>query len=233
MSAAVEPVHGFGWRLGYTIAGFVPFAAVSAVQLVTKFTNDLPLDHATKAAEMPALALGAALSLIGAKRRPRLVCSSASRPGCCSPGSATSCSTPTSGLDSASSARAPGLHRDVRDRLPRTAAVLVGAARHPWFAPLLLLLAPGLGGTLPLVAVYGLVLGVMAAMATRGGLLTALGGLLFVASDSLLAFRMFTPLFAGDLPEFLVMLAYLAAQTLIVTGVLQTGDPLRPIRPGV
>ena len=215
--------HGagrLGWRIGYTIAGFVPFAAVSAVQLATKFSNDLPLDHATKALEMPTLALGAAISLIGARRRPRLVVLIGLVAGLAFSwaGDVLLDTDLRIGLLSfllAHVAYIAVFALAFRGRRLSWAAVLA----IPWFVALLLLLAPHLGGMLPLVAVYGLVLGVMAVLATRGGALTAVGGLLFVASDSILAFRLYTTWFAGDTWEFVVMAAYLAAQTLIVAGV--------------
>src|SRR4051794_31174362 len=46
----------------------------------------------------------------------------------------------------------------------------------PWFAGLLWVLAPALGPLLPIVGVYGAVLGFMAVSATRGNLFTILGG---------------------------------------------------------
>jgi uncharacterized membrane protein YhhN len=60
----------------------------------------------------------------------------------------------------------------------------------------------------------------MAATATRGGALTTIGGILFVVSDSLLSFRLFTPWLHDDVTELLVMLTYLVALVLIVLGVM-------------
>jgi uncharacterized membrane protein YhhN len=95
-----------------------------------------------------------------------------------------------------------------------------GLLAVPWFAALLWLLAPSLGALLPVVAVYGAVLGVMAVSATRGNVLTTLGGLFFVVSDSLLAFRLFTPLFQTPPEDAAIMIAYLLAQLFIVLGVV-------------
>ncbi|HXR44079.1 MAG TPA: lysoplasmalogenase [Pseudolysinimonas sp.] len=224
--------RGLGWRIGYTVAGFVPFAAVSAVQLVTKYSNDLPLDHVTKALEMPTLALGAAISLVGARRRPRLVVLIGLTAGLLFSwlGDVVLDSDLRIGLLFFLLAHAAYIVMFAlayRGRRPSWWALLA----IPWFVGLLLLLAPVLGGMLALVAVYGLVLGAMAVMATRGNVLTAVGGLLFVASDTILALRLFTGMLGGDTWEFVVMLAYLAAQTLLVAGVgLDTPPATRPAR---
>ncbi|WBU38472.1 lysoplasmalogenase [Homoserinibacter sp. YIM 151385] len=90
----------------------------------------------------------------------------------------------------------------------------------PWFAALVLALAPALGSFFAPVLVYGLVLGFMAAASTRANLVTALGGALFLASDSLLAFRLFTPALQSSGEDFLIMLLYIASQLLLVVGVL-------------
>lgn len=95
----------------------------------------------------------------------------------------------------------------------------------PWFAGLLLALWPYLGDQRVAVAVYGAVLAYMAASATRGNSFTTIGGALFVASDSLLAFRLFTPLFQTVPEDVLIMSLYLAAQLCITLGVLRTAVP--------
>jgi uncharacterized membrane protein YhhN len=98
-----------------------------------------------------------------------------------------------------------------------------GLLALPWFAALLWLLAPSLGELLPIVALYGAVLGAMAVSATRGNLYTVLGGVFFVVSDSMLAFRLFTPLFQSPPEDAVIMTAYLLAQAFIVLGVLHAG----------
>jgi hypothetical protein len=55
--------------------------------------------------------------------------------------------------------------------------------------------------------------------------LTTVGGALFVASDSVLACRIFTPLFASPLEDVVIMALYLAAQLCLVLGVLRTAVP--------
>ena len=216
---------GIGWRLGYRVAAFVPFGAVSAVQLVTKFTNDSGLDHVTKALEMPTLALGAAVALLGAARRPRPLVTVLLFGGL-----ALSwlgdiyLDHLTLGLGlffAAHVAHISMFEVAFRPRRPSPFGLLA----IPWFAALLILLAPHLGGMLPLVALYGAALGFMAVASTRGTGLTSVGGILFLTSDSFLAFRLFTPLFQDDVSEFLIMLAYLAAQACIVTGMLRPARP--------
>lgn len=90
------------------------------------------------------------------------------------------------------------------------------------FAVLAIVLAPHLGELLVPVILYGAVLCAMAAAAALGNALTALGGALFLVSDSLLALDRFHP--AEPVPwnpHFLIMLSYLAAQGLIALGVLR------------
>lgn len=103
-----------------------------------------------------------------------------------------------------------------------------------WYVAFLALLAPHLGGLLAPVAVYGAVLGTMAALAAgRGGLIAA-GGVLFVVSDSVLALGRFLPGYEFALHDLTVMTSYLAAQGLIAWGVVCVirGRPVRvPSRP--
>jgi uncharacterized membrane protein YhhN len=103
-----------------------------------------------------------------------------------------------------------------RRRLPRWAAVYA-----IWWVALLVGLLPFLGAMTIPVAVYGLALGGMAAAAMRGGLVPGLGGALFVLSDSLLAVRLFTPALQDRASDVVIMLCYLAAQGLLVAGVLR------------
>ncbi|WP_353816630.1 lysoplasmalogenase [Agromyces sp. SYSU T00266] len=98
-----------------------------------------------------------------------------------------------------------------------------------WFAAFLALLAPGLGGLFVPVAVYGAVLGTMAALAGGLGGLVALGGALFVVSDSVLALGRFLPGYEFAAHDLVVMSTYLAAQGLIAFGVLTRGAA-RPAR---
>ena len=81
--------------------------------------------------------------------------------------------------------------------------------------------AAGAAGLLVPVLLYGASLGAMAVLATGVNRLTAVGGALFLASDGLIALDAFASGF--DLPAqgFWVMSTYVAAQVLIVAGVLR------------
>ena len=72
----------------------------------------------------------------------------------------------------------------------------------------------------PVIA-YGIVLTAMAAVASRCNRWVAGGGALFVVSDSILAINTFVPDARIPLVDFLIMVTYLAAQTLIVWGLLR------------
>src|SRR5690606_34760456 len=102
------------------------------------------------------------------------------------------------------------------------------AAYAAAYAGLVFALAPHVGVLLVPVLVYGAVLCAMAALATRGDAMLALGGALFVASDAILAIGRFLPDVAIPRVSFLVMLTYLAAQALIT---LSTTNRLRRTLP--
>ncbi|MGW9347004.1 lysoplasmalogenase [Nocardiopsis flavescens] len=87
-------------------------------------------------------------------------------------------------------------------------------------AGLVALCAPGAGPLLVPVLVYGLLLGAMAVLAVGVHRWAAVGGALFLLSDGLIALRAFSPGFDLPLSGFWVMLAYTAAQALIVLGAL-------------
>ena len=78
------------------------------------------------------------------------------------------------------------------------------------------------------VAVYGLVLGATAAGAARCHPLVAWGGAFFLASDTVLAFRLFLPDAMPDWTSPIVMLTYCAGQGLIALGVLVAVRARRP-----
>lgn len=108
--------------------------------------------------------------------------------------------------------------------LPRTAGrplVLPVAGYLVVFAGLLLLLGAAVGGLLPVLAVYGAVLCAMGAVASRGGLVLALGGASFVVSDALLAIAKFLPGWDQPVVHIVTMATYSAAQALIALGVLR------------
>ena len=89
-----------------------------------------------------------------------------------------------------------------------------------WWAAMLIILWPALGSLAPAVALYGLVLGGTAATAARCSPLVAGGGVLFLASDTILSFRIFMPESMPDITSALVMLTYCAGQGLIIAGIL-------------
>ncbi|MDN3496133.1 lysoplasmalogenase [Planococcus sp. APC 4015] len=87
-----------------------------------------------------------------------------------------------------------------------------------WWGVLLAVLWPHLGGLLVPVALYGLILGGTAAAASRCHPLIVVGGLFFLASDSVLAFRLFVPDAMPDWTSPLVMLTYALGQGLMAAG---------------
>jgi hypothetical protein len=89
-----------------------------------------------------------------------------------------------------------------------------------WWIAMIAFLGPHTGGLLIGVAVYGLVLGGTAAFSARCHPLVAVGGAFFLASDTILALRLFLP---DSLPPWsspTVMITYTIGQGLIVAGAL-------------
>ena len=105
-------------------------------------------------------------------------------------------------------------HLSVR-RVPWWALVYAG-----WWVAMIAVLGPHTGDLLIAVALYGLVLGGTAAFSARCHPVVAVGGAFFLASDTILAFRLFLP---DSLPPWsspAVMLTYTIGQGLIVGGAL-------------
>jgi len=102
-------------------------------------------------------------------------------------------------------------------RVPRWALVYA-----VWWIAMVAILWPHLGWLQIPVALYGLVLGGTAALSTRGGTITAIGGAFFLASDTILALRLFLP---GGLPEVLagpwVMVTYTIGQGILAYGIVR------------
>ncbi|MCC6270914.1 MAG: lysoplasmalogenase [Microbacteriaceae bacterium] len=90
-----------------------------------------------------------------------------------------------------------------------------------WWVALLAILAPHIGSLLIPVAVYGLVLGAMGAVALSCNRFIAIGGALFVVSDTVLALNKFLPGFELWQVDFLIMLSYIAAQGFIAYGIVR------------
>lgn len=89
-----------------------------------------------------------------------------------------------------------------------------------WWGVLLAVLWPTLGALLIGVAVYGIVLAGTAVAASRCHPLIAIGGAFFLASDTILAFRLFTPDAMPDWTSPLVMLTYCLGQGFLAAGVI-------------
>ncbi|MDQ0642053.1 lysoplasmalogenase [Microbacterium murale] len=107
---------------------------------------------------------------------------------------------------------------------------VIAVRRMPWWALvfavwwilMLVVLGPHTGELFFAVAAYGLVLGGTAAFSTRCHPLVVWGGVFFLISDTVLAFRLFTP---DSMPQWtspLVMLTYTLGQGLIVAGALMS-----------
>jgi uncharacterized membrane protein YhhN len=201
--------------------GWVPFAVVALIQIASKLTGPEDLERVTKALCMPLLAVAAVVVLVAAGRRPASIVVVALL------GLALLSSwlgdvlidgSIAAGLGSFLAAHVAWLALFLlafRRRISWWALLLV-----PWYAALVILLAPTAGALLVPVLVYGIALGGMAATATRGNRFTIAGGILFVVSDTVLALQLFTGIVGGRTADFVVMLTYLAAQTLLVLGVL-------------
>lgn len=104
--------------------------------------------------------------------------------------------------------------------LPVRRVPLWAAVYAVWWIVLLAVLWPHLGSLSVAVALYGLVLGGTAAAASRCHPLIVWGGVFFLTSDSVLAFRLFLPDAMPDWTSPLVMLTYCLGQGLIAAGVL-------------
>lgn len=92
-----------------------------------------------------------------------------------------------------------------------------------WWGGMLAVLGPHIGALVFGVAAYGLVLAGTAATSARCTPMTVAGGVFFLASDSILAFRLFLPDLMPPWTSPAVMLTYTLGQGLIVAGVLRAG----------
>jgi uncharacterized membrane protein YhhN len=87
-----------------------------------------------------------------------------------------------------------------------------------WWIALILILGPSLGVLLVPVGLYGLVLAASATAALSCNVWIGTGGVLFLVSDTILAFKLFYPDFSLWQSDVIIMVFYLAAQGLIVFG---------------
>lgn len=94
-----------------------------------------------------------------------------------------------------------------------------------WLAVLVPILWPHLGSLAPAVVGYGVLLAATAATAWAVSATTGWGALAFLASDTLLAFRLFWPDFTTTFPDpwqdLAIMTLYGVGQGVIAIGVLQ------------
>ena len=91
-----------------------------------------------------------------------------------------------------------------------------------WWVAMLVVIGPHSDGLIVALALYGIVLGLTAASATRCSATILVGGLFFLASDTILAFRLFLPDAMPDWTRPAVMVTYCLGQGLIAAGVLAT-----------
>ncbi|MGW8483351.1 lysoplasmalogenase family protein [Microbacterium sp. NPDC055903] len=89
-----------------------------------------------------------------------------------------------------------------------------------WWIAMIVVLGPHTGELLIAVALYGLVLGGTAATAARCHPLVTAGGVFFLLSDTILAFRLFVPEAMPAWTSPAVMLTYTLGQGMIVAGAL-------------
>ena len=219
-----EPVP---WR---TLAPFVPYLIVLVIHLVALAVGPATLVYPTKLALMPALAVGVSVASRGLARRARATIA------------LLLLALAFSWLGDGAAWFFPFLADELpamlacfgvahvlyivlfvrlargarpRARLPRWTLVYV-----VWWVAMIAVLWPHLGALTIGVALYGLVLGGTAAAASLGSRATALGGLLVLASDTLLALRLFLPGAADVIGDVAVMATYGLGQFLLAAGVI-------------
>lgn len=90
-----------------------------------------------------------------------------------------------------------------------------------WMLSIVGTLVPAAGDLAIPVVLYGVVLVATAALSSRVNLISAWGGFFFLSSDSILAFRLFTPDVMPDWTSPMVMLTYTLGQGLIALGLLR------------
>jgi len=94
-----------------------------------------------------------------------------------------------------------------------------------WWIAMIGTLWPRLGPLAVPMAVYGLILGSMATTAAATTPLIATGGVVFLVSDSVLAFQLFPPTPLGEWSDLAVMTAYCLGQLLIAVGIVLAPAP--------
>jgi uncharacterized membrane protein YhhN len=212
--------------------GFALYAVVSIVHIAARFADDEALSRPTKLLLMPTLALAVVWAVRGGWRTPHTLLVVAILLSWIGDGAATFLPfAPTVPMMLLFFGFAHVVyiwlfmkHAAMRP-LPKWALVYV-----VWWVGLLVILWPHLGELAIAVAVYGLVLGGTAASSSRCHPLVAWGGVLFLSSDSILAFRLFLPDAMPDWTDPLVMITYCAGQGLIAAGIV-VSTRMRAARP--
>jgi alkenylglycerophosphocholine/alkenylglycerophosphoethanolamine hydrolase len=96
-----------------------------------------------------------------------------------------------------------------------------------WWVVLVLYLAPHIGALLLPVAAYGFVLAASSAAALGTSRFSAVGALLFLLSDTILAFKLFVPGADFYPVDAIIMTLYITGQGLIAYGVATRGYRFR------
>jgi uncharacterized membrane protein YhhN len=197
-------------------AAFLPYAVVGAVHLVAKLVDNSALDQFTKPLLMPLLLVGFLFALPRRRSEIALLGSLAiafswlGDVALLYPGDLGF----LTGLGFFLLAHVAYLLlilRKLRMRRLGPFALIYAA----WWVALVALLAPHLGSLLIPVALYGLVLGAVAAFGTTGSGTLIAGTALFLVSDTLLGVNRFLPGFELWHVDFIIMLTYIVGQGLI------------------
>ena len=199
---------------------FAPYALVSIVHIVTLALGATDISTPSKIALMPALFLGVAIAVPPPRGRiTALLLAAITASWLGDSAGVFFPALPTVPLMIAFFAIAHLIYiwlflRDLAvRRTARWSLVYI-----VWWVVLLIVLWPSLGALAFAVAAYGIVLGGTAAASTRAGTLVTWGGVLFLTSDTILAFLLFTPTLVPPLTDPAVMLTYTLGQALIAIG---------------
>ena len=204
------------------VPAFTPYIVVAIVYLVAVLVVDTTTSSATKGFLMPALLIGLLLALGAVRPFPRRIALVAGLGILFSWFGDVAIAQPGDlgfllGLGGFFCAHVAYIVLFVSGlglrRMPRLAVVYIA-----WWAGFVTLLAPHAGALLVPLALYGAVLGAMAALALAGNRWVAVGGALFVVSDSLLGLHLFLPGFSFWQVDFTIMVAYIGAQGALAVG---------------
>jgi uncharacterized membrane protein YhhN len=209
------------------LPSFIPFAAIGAAHLLTLFIGWDAGSTVTKLAIMPALLLGLLLAL--PRRRGNIlvfgsigiVLSWSGDALLESPGDIGF----LLGLGSFLLAHLAYLVLFAGPLRERRIPWLAGLYAV-WWVALLVILVPHVGALVVPVAAYGLALAASAIAALGTNRLAMIGALVFLASDTILAFHLFYPGFEFWQIDFTIMLLYILGQGLIILGAVSRASSL-------